>query len=277
MTIVNTKKIRWYALNVVLFFIMLWFFMKCSEAQRNTTSGNGLGIFLKNLRIAVSSPLPAFDISDMAFGLLAAALTSLLTQVFSVALAKKRGSSVIINHSLITGIMLAVVLVLIIAASTILSYLKNREQPNTATRMPNATPILPPTPTSAPTPIPTPYDIRDDFLGTWMGTYHNSNGVNGIEMIVSKDGSRYSAETWIYPVENSSERQRSGRYRSGIRFADSLISFETVNSVWIDQPPGWGLAEIIFTINGDKLTGLSVDQSLRSLLHSYDMSRILMW
>ena len=138
MTIVNMRKIRWYVLNIALFLVMFWFFIKCGEAYRTAPPGNGIGVFLRNLRIAVSSPMSAFNLTVMAFGLFAAALFSIIIHVISRTLAKKRGSSIIINQAWITGIITVVVAVSINSASLISNYFENQETSGALTQVLNS-------------------------------------------------------------------------------------------------------------------------------------------
>ena len=132
MTIVNTKKIRWYVLNVGLYFIMFWFLLKCGEAYRIATLGSGLGGYVRCLRSAISSLIPAFNSFDIAFGLFTSALLSSIIQLISRTLAKKR-RSIIVTNAWITGMALLIFTFSVIGASAISDYIDNRETPKVST------------------------------------------------------------------------------------------------------------------------------------------------
>ena len=118
-------------------------------------------------------------------------------------------------------------------------------------------------------------DNRDEMLGVWRGTFINTTGLHGIEMVVFLDElGNYTAVSWFFPVEGGAARPISGQYRSDFIFDSASGRFETMNCTWISG--SGNLARKTLALHGDNLIGHMIS-SITGLHHTdftYNMTRI---
>ena len=86
---INTTKIKQYALLKLPYIMMFWFFSKCGEAYRIAPGRDMLQKLMGGigtLNTAISHPLPSFDLFDLAVGLIGTAA------VYGIVLYKKKNA-----------------------------------------------------------------------------------------------------------------------------------------------------------------------------------------
>ena len=106
-------------------------------------------------------------------------------------------------------------------------------------------------------PVEAPSAIGIEALvGVWEGTFHNTRGLAGKQMLVYQVNGGYGALIYFFPVAGSPENQVSGQFLADVSFHAADGQFEIEQTTWLDRPtPGFSALPRIGRLDGDTFHG----------------------
>ena len=75
----------------------------------------------------------------------------------------------------------------------------------------------------------------DRFIGVYEGTYNDSTGINGLELMILKNNSTYQTVFYFFPIIGDSPNQRSDIYLGDVRYNKSKDILEVGDSSLLNR------------------------------------------
>jgi len=94
----------------------------------------------------------------------------------------------------------------------------------------------------------------NDLLGVWEGTYTAGQGQTGLTLIIFQEENNYKAIFEFYSVQGS-RNAASGSYYMNVSYDQSTGMYTLTGYEWINQPSGYGFANLEGSLTGDVFSG----------------------